>query len=83
MSEKDFMTPYEVKKAELHDKVCKEYKKLLGQVGDSVSKFRIMTKVAKRCGLTLSGVRRILVVKGIYEPTRSANDRRGDSEAAI
>lgn len=75
----DIRTENEKKTAARHAMVCAEYKALLREY-PSAAPGRLMSTVAGRNGLTVSGVRLILIRHGAYVPATRRGRRNGGPE---
>lgn len=63
----DFLTPLQKKREQQRAEVCKMYQQALEIAPDGTSRNRVLTVTALKLGMTIQGVKNILVRKGLYE----------------
>lgn len=65
----DPRTEAEKARTELHAAVCREYREFARQLPEA-SAHRLFGLVAQRHGMTVPGIRKIIIKAGLYNPAR-------------
>lgn len=63
----DFRTPQQKKREEVRAMVCETYQKAMKAAPDGTSRNRVLSVVAVNLGMTVQGIKNILIRKGLYE----------------